>query len=443
MTTKAKKKERKERRYTSFRETENKRDVGAGMRVLNLPDGVTMWRQKKGSVKLDIIPYEVGEGNPFAEEGSVHWERTFYTHRANDETHVCLRKTFGEECPICEYRSELGKDPDADEDLIKDLAPKQRQVFNIIVHDERDKGIQLWETSFYAFGKQLREKIENADEDDSYDTFFLAEDGLTLRVGFVEEKTGGFTFIKASDIEFRPRKTQYEDSIIDEATCLDAIIKKPEYDKVKASFLQTTDDDEKDDDEAEEKPKKGRGKSGGSKPDAKKKGKPSSATTRKPFCNDDDEDDDDEEATAEEAGLEMGDKVEHEDFGICTIVHISSDGTSLRIKDEDGEIHRAISPNELTKNEAEEKPKKGKSKASSSGAGAGGTGKGKKSALDQTDDDDDDDNNDDDDDDEDGDDDDDDDEEEEDDDDDDDDIPFDDDDEEPKPKKSRLSKGKK
>ena len=78
---------------------------------------------------IDILPYEAGEGNPWAEPGNLHWERTYYVHKgigANGDTIVCPRMTAKEErCPICEARLKLMKEGDEDnEELIKDLSPK-------------------------------------------------------------------------------------------------------------------------------------------------------------------------------------------------------------------------------------------------------------------------------------------------------------------------------
>ena len=116
---------------------------------LVLPEGTHFFSVKKAGVRrIDILPYEVKQdGNPFAAKGSLHYERTYWAHRGigpNNDSYICSAKTFNKKCPICEYRAKLQKDPDAEEQMVKDLAPKERQLFNVIDTAERDKGIQLW-----------------------------------------------------------------------------------------------------------------------------------------------------------------------------------------------------------------------------------------------------------------------------------------------------------
>jgi hypothetical protein len=51
--------------------------------------------------------------------------------------------------------------------------------------------------------------------------------------------------------------------------------------------------------------------------------------------------------TAKEAGLKKGMKGEHEDYGLCEIVRISGDGTSLTLMDEAGDTHKGIACGEI------------------------------------------------------------------------------------------------
>lgn len=42
--------------------------------------------------------------------------------------------------------------------------------------------------------------------------------------------------------------------------------------------------------------------------------------------------------------LTVGQKLKHCKHGVCELVHVSNDGTSLRLKDKDGQTQYAISP---------------------------------------------------------------------------------------------------
>ena len=125
----------------------------------DLPSGTKTFSIKNDNgVRIDILPYEVGKGNPWADEGMLYYERTYWRHTrigAEQNSYVCLAKTAGKKCPICDYITKLRKDPNADEDMIKALAPKERQLFNIIDVDNPDKGIQVWDISNFLFGVTL------------------------------------------------------------------------------------------------------------------------------------------------------------------------------------------------------------------------------------------------------------------------------------------------
>jgi len=177
----------------------------------------------------------------------------------------------------------------------------------------------------------LYKKIKNSDEEDEYEYFADPEDGKTIRVSFEQSEHG--KWVEAADIEFRPRKSQYTLADVDEMPCLDDLLVATPYDKLKALFLQTEESD--DEDGPEEKPKR-------------RKSKPKEES-----------EEEDETKTAEDAGLEEGDKVSNEDWGECEIVRISGDGTSLTLEDGDGDLHKGISCDEVEKI----KPKKKKPKA--------------------------------------------------------------------------------
>jgi hypothetical protein len=186
-------KKEKERRYTSAKRTAEKAESGFASTSVKIPEGVKLFKIKEGTNLIDIIPYKVGAGNPNADEGAYHYERTFYVHRGigpNGDTYVCLAKTDNKACPVCEYRKKMATDPDADPETIKELAPKQRQLFNVIDLKNKESGIQIMEMSYHLFGKLLNERINNDEDDEGWDRFHLPSDGFTLRVTGSKKKMG-------------------------------------------------------------------------------------------------------------------------------------------------------------------------------------------------------------------------------------------------------------
>ena len=306
-------------------------DVGSDVKFFSL--------DKVGTRRVDVIPYKVGKGNPYCETvGELFFERTFYEHRdigVNQEKFVCPAKTVNKRCPICDYINKLNRDPNADPELIKALAPRQRQLFNVIDIEDRDEGVQIWDISFHLFGKLLDAEIRNADEDEEYEFFADLDGGQTLKLGITDKVIGkGKPFYEVETIGFKKRQEEYDEEILEQTHCLDDILRILDYDKLKAIFLQTDDSDE--DSEEEEKPKRKR------------------RTTKKK-----------DTLTADSKGLKKYMEVEHEKLGVCRILNISGDGTSLILEDEDEEVHKGVGVDEVLdlSKDREEKPKAKKSKA--------------------------------------------------------------------------------
>lgn len=339
-------KERQKRKRAGSSRRDSQHRTGGDWTTLTIPEGVELFQPKAGSYRLDIVPYEAGSGNPYADVGDLYYERTYFTHRAigpNSESYVCPAKTAGKKCPVCEDRARMQRDPDSDTELVKSLRPKERQLWLVFDHGEKEKGVQLWEFSHWNFGKLLDTIRQNADEDEEYKADFDdPEGGASLKVLFSEESGGGYSFIEATSIEFKPRKDGLDEELLEHGVCLDSLLKIPDYDKLKAAYLQV-EDDEEGEELKEGKPRQGR------------------PPKKKPVEEEEDQDSDVDEAedqpTAVDKGLKKGDKVEHEEFGDCTIARISGDGTSLTItEDDDGTVHKGIGVDEVEK--VKVKPKK-------------------------------------------------------------------------------------
>jgi hypothetical protein len=326
MTTRREREKKRER--VSARERVETHRTGFENTMLDV-DGVEFFKlEKEGIRRIDVIPYVTGKGNPFKEEGKLHFERTFFAHRGigpNQNWYVCPAKTAEKRCPICEYRGKLASDPDSDEDEIKALAPRERQLWNVIDLDDRDSGVQLWEISFHLFGKVLDAEVKNADDDEPFEYFADLEDGMTLKLGVKEESFGGNKFYQVETLGFKPRKKNYDEDILKQTQNLDDILEILDYDKLKAIFLQTDPTDGSEEKE-EEKPKP---------PPKKKRSRVKKEEKETP-----------EESPAEAAGIEEGSRVVYEDDEY-EVVRISKDGSTLALEDNDGEVVKAIEVDEV------------------------------------------------------------------------------------------------
>lgn len=261
--------ERRERRKVSARRRVEGHKKDSGSRYLRLPEGINFFKvDKAGSRLIDVMPYIMKTNGRYADKGEPYWEKTFWIHRnvgSNNDTVICPNKSAGKKCPICEHRAAMTNNVDSDESELKELAPKERQVF--LVRDLKDveRGLQVWDMSPHLFGNLLESRIENADEDeeDDWDSFADLEQGSTLRLTFSEKTFGGNAkpFYEVSSIDLKSRKVQYKDSDIDEHPCLDDLLVIKDYDDLKKLFLMVdADDDSDEDDDDDPKPKRRRQK---------------------------------------------------------------------------------------------------------------------------------------------------------------------------------------
>lgn len=216
-----------------------------------VPEGLKMWNPNKAGVyTIDIIPYQLTEASSkfvknYRNPGEWHYERTYHVHAdigVNDDKFTCPAKNFGHKCPICEFRNAKGVSPKKeDQDLVYSLKPKERQLYLIYDWDQPQKGLQLWEISYYCFGKQLDNKIQNASPKKQaiYKRFAEPEEGSTLRlVATSEPSGGGGSFIKFTVDEFQERDRPVPDELYDHEFVLDTIVREPSYEELKKVFFQ-------------------------------------------------------------------------------------------------------------------------------------------------------------------------------------------------------------
>jgi len=233
----AKRKRSKAAENAKRRAAEHKRAGGSS--VLRMPSNMEMFEVKKGKYLVDILNYKVGKGNPWADKGDMHYERTYYVHKGigvQNKWYVCPRMTADQRCPICEYRAKLMKgksDSEETKDLIRSLKAQERQLFNVIdVTKGANTKVLLWDVPFNNFGAQLDGEIGDCDDDEDYGEFGDAKNGFTLRLGVDDETFGSNTYQKVNRISFKNRKKAYDDKILEELMCLDDILIIPSYDDI-------------------------------------------------------------------------------------------------------------------------------------------------------------------------------------------------------------------
>ena len=247
---------------------EANKNKGVGS-LYRIPEGTDFFKPSAKTYKLDLLPYKVTvDTHPEVEKGEEWFERTIFVHRdlgVDDAARIC-RRTIKEKCPVCQERKDLMREKDPDnEELIDDLKAKERCLYNVIDLANQDKGVQLWDISYFCFGKQLDEEIREGE--DEYADFAELKGGYTLKVRFSEQQLGTNKFVKATRIDFIKRK-DYDKDILDEVIDLDKILIIPTEEQLEKELHNVEEDpgdekkdskeekEEKDEEESEEDRKK-------------------------------------------------------------------------------------------------------------------------------------------------------------------------------------------
>ena len=242
-----------------------KQQRGASYGHLNLPKGLSIFKEEPGSrVNLDILPYEVTAANhpdrddeyEIAIPGSLWYKRPYWLHRniGPDNQSIVCPSSIGQKCPICEYRAQLLKDGARwDDDAVKALKPSMRNLYVVIPKGSKkyEETPHIWDISQFLFQDKLNEEIQ---ENEEYETFPDLEEGYTLRIRFSEESFGGNKFAETSRIDFKERGKPYDESILEEVPHLDDLLEISSYKAIEAMFFGGMDAEEIEDEDEEEKP---------------------------------------------------------------------------------------------------------------------------------------------------------------------------------------------
>ena len=235
-----------------------------GSTTLQLPEefkDMKFFKPSKEVHTLDVIGYVVTDPkNPEGIEPGYMWHsRRYYIHRnigAEDSNYVCLAKTFGVKCPICEFAKQ-GKNTGAlDRDQLTALRPKERALFCVIDKDDKEEKVQLLDVSHHLFGKMLDKELTDSDDPDVW-KFFEPDSGISLRCRFAKEQFQGKDFFKCDRIDFKNRKDDYPDSIVDEVPPLDEVFIRLSYEQLEEIFVMG-DASSADDSAPRERPRRGR-----------------------------------------------------------------------------------------------------------------------------------------------------------------------------------------
>jgi len=209
---------------------------------------VQFWKCDEGDHELDIIPYFAGPRDPTCKEGEFTYLLEVFEHRdvggIEGQSFICLMKTYGKPCPICQHRQQLIQEG-ADEELIKALRTSRypRSIYNVVVYDsekEQAKGVQVFHTSHYLMEQYLVKLAESSRREieqgyPPYKFFADPEEGWSVKF----TRTGQGMNTRYIAHQLVPRNYQIHQQILESAYRLDDLIYVPEYDEVYAAYWGT------------------------------------------------------------------------------------------------------------------------------------------------------------------------------------------------------------
>lgn len=252
---------RKENRH----ERRQQQHTGGGeWDCIKLPEGIEVFKPEKDTnYHIDVIPYIVGKFNKNADAGDEYFELSYPIYRnlgVDEKKFIAIGELLGKRDPVAEHFAVLRKQG-VEWDEMKMFKPTWRQLMLFFVHEEAEKGLQLFEGAYGTFGELLDEEIK-ATEDDFVDNFDDPDAGATLKVRFKAKSIGQTNpWVLASKMNFEERpngftangNTKLAADVLAraEAICLDDLLKIPDYTTLKNALdgVPETDDEEASEDE--------------------------------------------------------------------------------------------------------------------------------------------------------------------------------------------------
>lgn len=198
---------------------------------------------------IDIIPFVVKNSNYPVKDmiGFPDYVLDIWVHRfvgASKGQFLCLSRTFGKPCPICEEIDNLMKDKMANEELIKSLQPKRRCFYNVIDLEvpEKEQKVQIFEEAHWLFEKHLL--LAATTRGGGYIPFQDIEVGKSIEFFAVENKSPKGKSFNYERINLKDRPP-YSESIYNQAFPLDEMLVIPTYEEVRNAFYSVEEEIER------------------------------------------------------------------------------------------------------------------------------------------------------------------------------------------------------
>lgn len=172
-----------------------------------------------------------------------YYNHTWKSNLNNQVVSVLCPNTYGDKCPIDEYRSKIYNSKDqAEIEKIRPIKRNENWMVNVFVIKDPTNPDNQGKVKILRYGKQLAKIIESAIAGDDSDEFGerifdLSEKGCNLKIK-VEKNEGGYAtyvgskFMSPSKLEGAENIDELYNSINE----LDAIFEHKSYDDIKKLF---------------------------------------------------------------------------------------------------------------------------------------------------------------------------------------------------------------
>lgn len=204
---------------------------------------------------VNILPWEISSkdhpevvaGN--AKVGDMDYVLDLWIHQRigpNKEDHICLKKTYGRECPTCDLADDLWKD-ESTKDEARNLFSKRKCVYIIQpldsdFHAPKDD-IYIFEMTHSRFAKGLQGKAVSSMRGRGVVNFADPYVGKVVSFTVVEEKmNNGRKYSLADQFEFNERQEEISEDILMKVPSLDTFLTVKTADQIRAILNGDPDD---------------------------------------------------------------------------------------------------------------------------------------------------------------------------------------------------------
>ncbi len=226
---------------------------GAGGKGIFAPDlirDVPQFKPSLGVKVIDIVMARAGANHPLVVMGKLKEDQMthicwVYVHKGigpNQDWFICLARTYGHPCPICEYRTRLQADPDVPDETIRLYGTGRYPlgIYNVIHHLNPNQitwqePVMVWpiNNSFMESPLQTMCKSPIGGGYINYMWPTAGEQG-GRHIAFEVVQKGQYFDYKGH--QFILRQSPVPPHVLQAAYCLGDLLYIPEYDEVKEAL---------------------------------------------------------------------------------------------------------------------------------------------------------------------------------------------------------------